>query len=134
MAKDKEMKFGGWHLCPRCSRPVTNGERCSNCESKPDSSRLLTMVEMSKAITERRRILELNGHKPNTQDARFAVAQAQRDLTASETLKAVGEWLRNHGRLRAGYLDPLLDSYDYEKLYKALKQGRMPEGGRNERD
>lgn len=39
----------------------------------------LTMVEMSRAITERRRILELNGHKPNTQDARYAVAQAAVD-------------------------------------------------------
>ncbi len=42
-----------------------------------DWTRLLTMVERSTAITERRRILELNGHKPTTQDDRYAVALAQ---------------------------------------------------------
>lgn len=27
-----EVRFGGWHLCGQCLRPVTNGETCKNCE------------------------------------------------------------------------------------------------------
>jgi len=57
---------------------------------------LLTMTEMSKAITEHRIILELNGYKPNTQDARFAVAQAQHEKSFKAGIKQgkkeVVEW------------------------------------------
>jgi len=81
------------------------------------------MIEMSKAITERRRILELNGHKPTPQDARYAIAVAQRDLTRSETLRAVGEWLK--GKIVAGHIT----AYPYDIRYdvEALLRGEMPE-------
>ncbi len=42
-----------------------------------NTGRLLTMVEMSRAIVEHRRILELNGRSPNMQDDRYALCQAQ---------------------------------------------------------
>lgn len=27
----QEINFGGWHLCRKCQKPVTNGKKCSNC-------------------------------------------------------------------------------------------------------
>ena len=29
--------YGGWYLCPECRRPVTNGEKCKNCEKPLDN-------------------------------------------------------------------------------------------------
>jgi len=118
--------------CALCSKEVHGNEPYAV------RNRLLTMIEMSKAITERRRILELNGHKPTPQDARYAIAVAQRDLTRSETLRAVGEWLK--GKIVAGRLPkgnggaqrsppggwrPPVDDIRYD--VEALLRGEMPE-------
>jgi hypothetical protein len=50
--------------------------------------RLLTESQMVKAISDKRHILELVGHKPNPQDSREAIAREQ--------LQKDNEWIRSH--------------------------------------
>ncbi len=47
--------------------------------------------ETVKAICDYRRVLELNGHKPTTQDSRDAVAQAQLEADQKDHNKKVRE-------------------------------------------
>ena len=47
--------------------------------------------EAIKAIAEYRRVLVLNGHRPNTEDSRMAVAQAQLDYCEEEHKTKVQE-------------------------------------------
>lgn len=88
-------------------------------------NRLLTFVEMSRAITERRQVLELNGHKPNTQDARIAIAQAQDAKTVRLLLQGVGEWLEEN--IQSAHL-PRAEHPFSKRWIQALKEGRMPDG------
>ncbi len=99
---------------------------------KMEDNRLLTLVEMSKAITERRQVLELNGHTPTAQDERCTIAMAQAVKTRAEIIKEIKTWLDHHAAfwqdvLAKGKILPFLTAEDYQNLYGALGQGKMPE-------
>lgn len=87
-----------------------------------DEGELLTPNEAKKAVQDYRRILELNGHRPTTEDSRYAIKFAQRDLTASIERGKCQERIRYREAVILTIISDMFSPQTRDKIKQALKK------------